>query len=54
MSLSASSSSSTGTSIREDTSSPYHLLSSDNPGLILVAQPLTEENYKFIILGVDR
>ena len=45
MSLSASSSSSTGTPFGEDTSSPFHLPSDDNPGLVLVAQPLTEANY---------
>ena len=45
MSLSVSSSSSTGTLFGEDTSSPFHLPSGDNPGLVLVAQPSTEENY---------
>ena len=45
MSLSASSSSSIGTPFGEDTSSPFHLPSDDNPGLVLVAQPLTEANY---------
>ena len=28
-----------------DASSPYFLHHSDNPGLVLVSQPLTEENY---------
>ena len=45
MSLSASSSSLTGTPFGEDTLSPFHLPSGDNPRLVLVAQPLTKENY---------
>ena len=45
LSASASSSSSTGTLFGENTSSPFHLPSGDNPGLVLVAQPLTVENY---------
>ena len=45
LSASASSSSSTGTLFGENTSSPFHLPSGDNPELVLVAQPLTEENY---------
>lgn len=30
----------------ENTSSPYYLSSSDNPGMSLVVQHLTEENYR--------
>ena len=45
MSLSTSSSSSTSTPFGEDTLSPFHLPSGDNPRLVLVAQPLTKENY---------
>ena len=29
----------------ENTSSPYFLSSGDNPGVSLVVQPLTKENY---------
>ena len=29
----------------ENSSSPYFLSSGDNPGVSLVVQPLTEENY---------
>ena len=42
---SESSTSQTSVSAWEKPSSPYFLHSSENPGLILVNQPLTKENY---------
>ena len=42
---SVSSTSQTSVPAWEKPSSPYFLHSSENPGLILVNQPLTEENY---------
>ena len=41
----------------ENTSSPYYLSSSDNPGMSLVLQHLTEENYsngsREILISLD-
>ena len=41
----------------ENASSPYYLSSSDNPGMSLVVQHLTEENYKTwsraVLISVD-
>ena len=41
----------------ENSSSPYFLSSGDNPGISLVVQPLTEENYstwsRAILISLD-
>ena len=41
----------------ENSSSPYFLSSGDNPGVSLVVQPLTEENYntwsRDILISLD-
>ena len=41
----------------ENSSSPYFLSSGDNPGVSLVVQPLTEENYntwsRIILISLD-
>ena len=54
---SVSSTSQTSVPTWEKPSSPYFLHSSENPGLILVNQPLTEENYatwsRSIIYALD-
>lgn len=40
-----SSSSESPINLTDNSSSPYHLNNADNPGIVLVTQPLTGDNY---------